>query len=161
MWTQQHRNLQKGKKGHVRKAICFSGERWSASDGACTGAMRRARSTMPAHNFYTPKSRSQTKLDTNSSGNVNQPTSFDRKSNVKTMVFDRVAKTCKTNGSKHMCFSTDIRPGPSKTRTGASRPLRTTAPAHNTPPLFSAPGSQVTRLRTKTHRCFEPRKGSE
>jgi hypothetical protein len=141
--------------------MCFSVERWSASDGACTGAMRRTRSTMPAHNFYMPKSRSQTKLDTNSSENVNQPTSCDRKSNVKTMVFDRIPNICKINGSKHMCFSMDIRPGPPKTRTGASRPLRTTAPAHNTPPSFSALGSQVTRLRTKMHRCFEPRKGSE
>ena len=132
-----------------------------ATAPARAGAMRRARSTMPAHNFYTPKSRSQTKLDPHSCGNVNQPTYFDRKSNVKAIVFDRVAKICKRNGSKHMCFSTDIRPGPSKTRTGASRPLRTTAPAHNTPRLLSAPGSQVTRLRTKTHRRFEPRKGSE
>ena len=108
-----------------------------------------------------PKSSSQTELDTNSSGNVNQPTSCDRKSNVKTMSFGRVANMCKKNGSKHMCFSTDTGPGPSKTRTAASRPLRTTTPAHNTPPLFLALGPQVTRLRTKTHRCFQPRKGSE
>ena len=134
-------------------------KRWWASEGACTGAKRRARSTMPAHNLYTPKSRSQTKLDTNSSKKVNLPTSCHRKSHVKTMVFDRVAKLCKTNGSKLMCFSTDIRPGPSRTQAGASRPIRTTAPVHNTPQLFLALGSQVTRLRTRMHRCSEPEKG--
>ena len=53
-----------------------------------------------------------------------------------------------------MRFSTHSRPGPTRTRTGASRPLRAIAPAHNSPPFFSAPGSQVMRLRARTHRFF-------
>ena len=57
-----------------------------------------------------------------------------------------------------MCFSTHGRPGPSRTRTGASRPLRSTAPAHKTKRPEIALGSQVTRLRTRTHRCVLQKK---
>ena len=90
---------------------------------------------MPAHNFYTPKSRSQTEQDMNSSRKVHLPTSCRRKSHVKTIVFERVGKLYKINGLKHMCFTIKTPPGPSRTRAAASRPSRTTAPAHN-PPQF-------------------------
>lgn len=93
---------------------------------------------MPAHNFYTPKSRSQTQQDMNSSRKVHLPTSCRRESHVKTIVFERVGKLYKINGLKHMCFTIKTPPGPSRTRAAASRPSRTTAPAHNPPPLFGA-----------------------
>jgi hypothetical protein len=70
----------------------------------------------------------------------------------KTTVFNRGAQLCKKHGSNHMCFSTESRPGPSRTQAGASRPLQTTAPAHNPPQLFSALGFQVARLPTKMYR---------
>ena len=66
----------------------------------------------------------------------------------KTMVFNRATQLCKKHGSNHMCFSTESRPGPSRTQAGASRPLQTTAPAHNPPQYISALGSQVSRLPT-------------